>query len=239
MKFQREPPPPKRNRRLALLLTLLCPLMLAWAGCRSASEDDRVLPTGFLADYSMLVEGDEGMMRMRYIDPETDLAAYRGILIEPVTIWRDKTSDWSGIDYAELDEIADYTLFAFHRRLKHDYRLVATPGEGVMALRIALTEKSEVPVVLETASGTIPKIFGEDRTRTLSPGSAELLGKATLEAELVDTVTGRRIAAGVDDRVGRSRFPEAGGRWIEVDTALDHWAARLQAVLRDAREGRK
>lgn len=200
-------------------------------GCVRSKDDAHVRPTGFLGDYSMLEPGAEGQAQLRYVNPDIDFGQYNKILIEPVTIWRSEGSDWSAVDPDELDEIADYVLYAFHRQLSGDFKLVQKPGEGVIAFRIALTEKAEAPVVLETASGVLPRIFVGERKKTLSPEALRFLDTVTMEIEVVDTIDGRRIGAAVDRRAGETRFLTEHGQWIEVETAFDYWAGRVKQIL--------
>lgn len=208
--------------------------LVVTSACRRTEPDEHLRSNGFLADYSMLQPGEEGQMQQLYINPNLGLDQYSRILIEPVTVWRSPDSPLEDLDVGDLDELADYALYAFHKQLHHDFQLVQSPGANTMALRVAVTEASEAPIVLATASSRIPRLHIMTPTRALSDDASLFLSEASIEIELVDTLTGERIAAAVDRRAGQTVFRGEHGEWVLVDSAFVFWAERLKTRLKEA-----
>jgi hypothetical protein len=56
-----------------------------------------------------------------------------------------------------------------------------------------------------------------------------------VEAELLDSLTGERLAAAVDRRVGQTRVRTGAGTWEDVEESFDHWSEMLAARLQELR----
>ena len=61
------------------------------------------------------------------------------------------------------------------------------------------------------------------------------MGEAGAEAELIDSLTGERLMAAVDRRVGTKQFKNMTKKWDDVQSAYDHWAMRLRERLAELR----
>ena len=57
--------------------------------------------------------------------------------------------------------------------------------------------------------------------------TAVFVGEATVEAEITDSLTNHRLAAGVDRRIGTKTFKGMTSDWADVEGALDFWAERI------------
>jgi hypothetical protein len=71
----------------------------------------------------------------------------------------------------------------------------------------------------------------------LALGQTATAGRAAIEAEVLDSQTGERLAALVDGRAGRKvtgRF-DKWKKWQDVRDACDYWSGQLRAEL--ARQG--
>ena len=71
----------------------------------------------------------------------------------------------------------------------------------------------------------------------LATDTATFVGQAGAEAEITDSLTGRRLAAGVDRRVGTKTLRGVGGEWKQVELTFQMWAERLRKRLAGARSG--
>lgn len=209
---------------------LFCALAIA-AACSRPAPEPGFRPHGFLDDYTALEAGEADQVQRIYIRPDLDFGDYNRILIEPVTVWRAEGSSEDSIEPEILEELADYVLYAFHDHLKHDFRLVQKPGPGTMAIRLAITEASESPVRLTTASGPIPRLRIAAQHREVPAEAHDFLHRASIEMEIVDTITGERLVAAVDDRAGETLFQSGQGQWVHVESAFDHWANRMRTRL--------
>jgi hypothetical protein len=207
---------------------------LALAGC-AAGQAGKARPSGFLGDYAQLREGKDGQALMVYVDPAARFSSYKKVKIEPVTIWR--SAETNDIPAHEARDLIDDLDDVLRMTLDDDYQLVDQAGPDVLRLRVAITEAEgswrvidgrlgdRLDPELQAATGKKPS----DATRSF-------VGKAGIEAELLDGGSGKRVAAAIDRRVGaRTLKPEANA-WDDVEDAFRYWAERLRDRLRDLRK---
>jgi hypothetical protein len=62
----------------------------------------------------------------------------------------------------------------------------------------------------------------------LAADSAALVGAASAEAELLDSMTNERLAAAVDAVAGTKGVLRAFSKWADVQKACDNWAERMR-----------
>jgi cytochrome c553 len=177
------------------------------AGCGSPHNGTT---TGFLSDYSRLTKWSESTIR--YLDKNA-LADYRAFVVDPVQV-RLRSDSESNLTDQQIADLAAYMHDAIVESVKTaDKEIASLPGEHVARIRTALTDlrQSEIVSLVPQAS-------------LLGVG----IGGASMEAEIVDSVSGRQIGAIVESAKG-SRIPFANmGNWDAAKGAMDMWAKRLQ-----------
>jgi len=118
-----------------------------------------------------------------------------------------------GIDPLEMAELSH----KFHKEAKAAlsgaYPMVEEPGPDVMRVRVAITD-------LELPKRTVGML------KSIMTGKGPGLGEISMEFESLDSVTGQRIAAGVDQRTG-TRL-ESLRRFSTAEDAFKFWAQRLR-----------
>jgi hypothetical protein len=185
--------------------------------------------SGFLGDYSNLREGEKGEPQLIYIRPDVDWAGYDSIHIESVTIWRDeKTED---VPEEEQQILTDFFYHALHTELSKDYKMVDEPGPNVLNLRAALTEAKGSKAVLNTITSVIPQLRLLTTIVGMSAGTSVLVGKAGLEGEITNSMTGERLMAALDQRQGTRAMRGGVKTWSDVKLATEFWAERLRGRL--------
>ena len=116
-----------------------------------------------------------------------------------------------------------------HRRMLEDARerLVELKLEhaapGVLQLRAALTEAKGANVPLKAITTIVPQL---KLISTLVGTSADIVvtvGEATLEAEILDSMTKQRLAAAVDQQAGKKWYSQL-KTWSDVKSACEYWA---------------
>jgi hypothetical protein len=205
---------------------------LALASC-AATQPREAKPSGFLRDYSQLRQGESGQALLVYVSPEADFAKYAKILIDPVTIWHDASTE--RIPPSEAQILADNLDDSLRLALDGDYDLVEQPGPDVMRLRVAITE-AEGSWHVQDALGS--KLDPELRAALPKQPSGEtkgFVGKAGIEAEMLDSTTGVRLLAAVDRQAGARRLRPDQGSWDDVEAAFDYWTERLRMRLAELR----
>jgi hypothetical protein len=115
------------------------------------------------------------------------------------------------------------------KELQGTYELVDQPGPGVMHIRTAITNVVPGNPLTGTTSSLIPVGMVVAGTKGAVSGSGVGVGSAAAEIEILDAVTGVRLGAAVDQRVGgQAPFK---GKLTDAKNAMDHWAKRIRLRL--------
>ena len=192
-----------------IIVLAVIAIALTTAGCGGKHRK----PTGFLSDYSKLVE--ESGSIMRYMN-EAALNKYSGFIVDPIQTRIDDP------DRTLSDEdIADLTSYMYDKVVeaikKSDDRIAYRPAADVARLRIAFTD------------------IGKSHPISILPYSSIAgfgIGGASAEAELVDSMTGQQIAAVVQSKEGQSKIPFTTlGDWTAAKQTIDTWAKNLEKRL--------
>jgi hypothetical protein len=143
------------------------------------------------------------------------LASYRAFIVEPMEFLPSDTVRGLPIDAADGAALATALREETIRSLSSVYTVVATPGPGVASIRAAITG---------VAASTKDPVTGAVR-----------IGGASVEMEIVDSVTRERIAAAVEsDVVDDAAAPGGTDPYSDARLVFGHWAARLSIWIRDA-----
>ena len=207
-------------------------------GACASHQARSMYTTGFLKDYSQLKKGGKGEALLVYINPQTDFTAYTRILMDPIRIYASKEDSMMNVSSEAQRTILNYADAKVRDTLAADYVFVQEPGPGVMHLRIALTEAEGSKVVLDTVSTIVPIGLALSGLQRLTTGSSSFVGSAGIEAEMRDSLTGTRLWAAVDSRIGdkvTGKFDKF-DKWHAVKEAFDFWAKLLQMRLAEERE---
>jgi len=183
-------------------------------GCASTTPPTR---TGFISDYGRLHKAEAGAMR--FISPE--LREYKCYMVDPVEmrIQRDVLKP------NERAEVAAYMRDALTRILKaQGFDLTNQPGPGVARVRVAITDVqlSKWYLNLHPAS----KVTGA--------GS----GGASMEAEVIDSVTGKQLAAVIQIGRGNQFELDTFSKLDDVKDVIDKWADNAAKRLKELRDSR-
>lgn len=211
----------KRMKETSVLMIVAIVVMLVQCGCGPGA----VTKTGFLSDYSRLRA--KSASSLRYVN-ERALAKYSNFIVDTVDVHfhsgakgiEEKTK--GKLTQQNIDDLTNYMHTKIVEAVKATGNsVVYQPGSGVARIRVAITDidKSSATTLLPQA-----KLAGVG------------LGGASLEAEIVDSMTGEQIAGLVEAQMG-SRIPFSGlGQWDAAKQAMDNWGKRLKKRLEEARK---
>lgn len=206
------------------------------AGCAASGMTD-VKKAGFLSDYSMLSPGGEDRAALLYIKPNADFKPYNKIMFDRVMVLLADNAEYREIDPAMLKELTDYYQNALFNAVKEGYEIVDQPGPGVLRVRTAITGVTPSKPVANTLSTIIPVgIVASGATKAVS-GDNLGTGEAQTEFEVVDALSGERLAAAVDKRQGGKMVFR--GTWTDTKDAFDYWAKRFRERLDEVRGVKK
>lgn len=200
------------------MMVIAAVVLLGVCGCGS-----EMAKTGFLSDYSKLkAESDSSY---RYLDKQT-ASRYTSFIIDPVAVhFKDggKAVEKKSEGKLTGQEVKDLTNY-FHAAIltavgESGAKIAYQPGPGVARIRVALTDIEETG-----ALNVLPQ------ASLLGVG----VGSAAMEAEVVDSVTGKQIAAVVESQKG-GRIPFSNlGDWGTAKGVMDGWAKRLKQRIEEA-----
>jgi hypothetical protein len=210
----------KRMKKTSVLMIVTIGLVSMQFGCGESAA----VKTGFLTDYSRLQS--ESSASLRYIKKGA-LARYSNFIVNPVEVhfhMGSKAIDHRTEGKLTQRQVTDLTNYLHARIIKavenSGNRVVYRPAAGVARIRVALTDIDK-----STAASLVPtaKLIGAG------------IGGASMEAEVVDSMTGEQLGAVVESKQG-SKMPFANlGEWDAAKQVMDDWAKRFQKRLDEVR----
>lgn len=211
---------------------LLSASVIMLAGC-AASGMKNVETTGFLGNYSQLQAGVADRAALSYVKPGVDLKKYNKIMFERIVVMLSAQAETKELDPAMLKELTDYYAQALFNAVKDGYEVVDQPGADVLRVRVAITGLKPSKPVANTMSTIIPVgMVVAGATKAVS-GDNLGTGEASTEFELLDSMSGERLAAAVDRRQGGKAVFR--GKWEDTKDAFDFWAKRFRERLDEVR----
>lgn len=200
--------------RFSMLLMPLVVVAFGLGGC--ASPPPR---TGFISDYSSLKRINE--TKAYYVSSR--LAEYDTFMIDPVQIR--EINEPPVLSPSERAEVAHY----FRGRLidalfKNGYAVTNHSGEGVARVRFAITDVQRSTWWMNLHPGS--KLTGVGT------------GGASMEGEVIDSVTGEQLGAVVKSGRGNQFELDTFSKLDDVKDVIDRWAKEAEQRLRELREAR-
>lgn len=203
-----------------IALAVMAGSALALTSCSTAGRS----PSGFLANFKQLDAGygTENAVSA-YVKPGVDFSKYDSVIIHPVTT----VVAAPGISAAVQDQLAAYLEESLRAQVPAGLKVTGTPGPRTLMVRTALTD-----VIEGGDTGTpVSKVHvGPRATLSGKLGSdavAAFVSNVSFEGEILDSVTGERLSAMVDHRIGVKREATASTTWAAVRSAANQGAARL------------
>jgi len=190
---------------------ILALLLVAGAGACTSTD----LPTsGILGDYSDFERRGDTLLVDEAAEPG-ELRRYTKIMLDPVLIYLHPDVQADEVRPADQRTIKMLLKQTLLEELSRHYEVTTSPlakGPNVMKIRAALTNARR------------PKRTDEGVD----------LGSATIEVEVVDSVTGKRLVAAVSQK-GAERFAETREeRRAEVERIFREWAVALREWIDEA-----
>lgn len=184
--------------------------------------------SGFLGDYSGLSPDPKNGDLLIYEKDKDVLKRYHKFMLDPITVYLLPEAQDRGIDPDDLERLARYFEDAIRDQIAaSDYDMVTEPGPGVLILSLAI-------VNVEPTGGKKNAALKAGTTAAsvaVAPGAGLLVprlsvGKVEIEGEMLDSVTGERMAAFVTGKGGRRWFAglKTVKKWGDIEAAFRSWA---------------
>lgn len=204
------------TRRRALLTVKVAALCALVAGCVTARPPP---PSGFLPSYAELRADPTDASLLWWEQDGFDWSRYRGVILEPVAVRLHDEAFDRAIRPHELDMLAEALREAVVTELGDDYVVTDEPAADVLRVRCALTEVVPVRPAVNALTSFVAV-------------AAVDVGGAAIEVELLDSLTGERLAAGVDRKLGKRIDGVASVKRLgQARKAFREWARELRAAL--------
>jgi hypothetical protein len=221
-----------KGKKMKIIFSVLIAALLL-AGCSAGGMKD-VQKSVFLHDYSQLKPGGDDQAALVYVKPGLDLKAYDKIMFDRMLVMLNDNSDYWAIDPAMLKELSDYYQQALIKAVEGAFQVVDQPGPGVLWVRVAITEIKPSKPVANTLSTILPVGWAVAGATKVASGENLGTGEAASEMEVLDSLTGERLAAAVDRRQGGKKA--FSGEWNDTRDAFDYWATRFGQRLDEMRK---
>ena len=212
---------------------------LALSSCATGGKS----PSRFLSNFSQLDAGygTENAVSS-YLKPGVNLKQYDSVIIDPVTtviaspgvspavagqLSAYLNEDGRVIIDPVKEQLAAYLSESLRSQMT-DFKIVSSPGPKTLRLRTGLTD-----VISAAQAGKGVTVVHTAPRATLSGnlGSAALasfVSNVAFEGEILDSVTGERLVALVDHRIGSKREASATTTWVGVRSGVNQGVIRLR-----------
>ena len=215
-----------------VFVVIICFTFVISTGCTTK----QVRHSGFLENYPEFKSGPKGGADFVYIKEGVDFSVYDKIVMNHVVLFFEDNAEYKGIHPEELAEMSNAFHKAITDNLQGAYPLVAEPGPDVMRLRFAITDVAANKPGMGAISTVMPIGLALSAVKKGVTGTHTGVGRASIEVEILDSLTNERIAAAIDMRPGRKI--EGFSKWGAAEGAFKFWAKRLRAWL-DETHGRE
>ena len=213
-------------------IVIICFALTVATGCATKP----VKHSGFLKNYPEFKSGPKGGADFVYMKEGVDFSVYNKIMMNHVVLFFEDDADYKGIHPEELAEMSNAFHKAITDNLQEAYPLVAEPGPDVMRLRFAITDVVASKPGMGTISTVMPIGLALSAVKKGVTGTHTGVGQASIEVEILDSMTNERIGAAIDTRPGGKI--EGFTKWGAVEGAFKFWAKRLKTWL-DETHGRE
>jgi hypothetical protein len=215
------------------MIRIALPLLLAVLACRTQPQ---ARPSGYLGGYDEFVRDPESGA-LRYVVPDLDLSPYRRVIIDPVVVLLDAEAASQPVNPKELVALADYLRQALILAVRDAYPVVEEPAPDVLRLRVAITDVVPTKPKRNAAGTLVLPVRAVSAANKAITGTHLYVGEVAIEAELLDSVSGRRLIAVVDRKAGGKRLKGGNTSWGHVAKAFREWAVafRLRLDVEQAR----
>ena len=206
------------------IATCLAILLLAGCTATQQAKPSAVTYSGFLNDYSQLAPtNDPNKVLLRYVDASAPWKSYTKVRLEPVTFWAGADSN---VPIETQHMLVDYAYSKMKASMEaNGFALTDTAGPGVVVVRVAITDATPATPGLRSISVVVPQAVLVGAVVRQGTGNVAFAGSVQTEGDLIDGVTGKRVAAWVDKRTGGTSIANAGGmKWGDSQTIIDTWA---------------
>jgi len=203
-------------------------LLFIFISCILSSPLNAAQNSGFLDDYSGMKADPDRSGAMVYRKDGVSLGAYDKIVISPIEIFYHPKTKYKGVSPDEMKVLADTFSTIITNELEPEYPVVNSSGKGVLVVRLAITNL-KMKKKKRGLLGYMPIGAAITALKDVA-GKRIKLSDATIEAELLDGVTGERLGT-LTDSLAQSIKKGEKPSWESLTNALTFYAKRFRSRL--------
>ena len=229
------------KRRNGFMMLFGLALILALSACAGTPP---VKDSGFLGgeDVYAKLQAPKNKDRVAdkiWVDPTADLSKYNKIMLDEVVFYLKNDSESKAVHPEDIKELTKAYHEAFIKEMENKYPLVTTPGPDVLRVRVAIVDIVPSNRALDTITTVLPVGLAVSLVKSGTTGAGTGVGQASMEFELLDSVTGQVLAMGRDTYIGSKLNMEAKvAKWGYTEAAFEYWAKHLVKGLDAIKAGK-
>jgi hypothetical protein len=182
----------------------LC-LVLLLVACKAGPPGQ----SGFLDDYSKLKQEGKRPQAWVWEKPGVDMRVYDRLMFDPVEVKLLEGSKAGELGEETLQKVAEAFSRIMTETIDPYYSVVSKGGPYVLRVRLAVTDVAPAE-------------------QDVQGGPDVRMGQATMEGELLDSVSGEQLAAFTEKITGSAAGKgKAPAEWRHVEGAFQEWANGL------------
>ncbi|MDX1412343.1 MAG: DUF3313 domain-containing protein [Nitrospirales bacterium] len=214
-------------------------LVLFCLSCTSAPKEQPITFSGFLGYYTGFRPSPNEDGSWMYEKPGLQLGLYHAVMVDPLVIWNNPDPKRGGINDVDAWKLQLTFRDRIVKTLGNAYPVVDQQGPNVLRIRAALTDVAEEKATSKANSpGPLLGATGDllrRSTETLFSTNI-LAGKASLEAEILDSQTGERLIGYIEKRESSRNYVSDDRHNLgPIVDIFDYWAKKLRQRLDRAR----
>jgi hypothetical protein len=211
------------------------PAQLIGGGTKEMTEG--VQPVGgFLPQPELLAPGGPGRAALVYLNPAANMASYKKVMIEPVTIWAGPHSELNSVPSDQQRALANVLYSDVYHALKGHCTMVQTASPNTIHFHFALVDTKEPKPVLNTVATYAPYASTAYSVASFAfnKGVGYFSGTATGEVFATDSVTGALLLEAVDKRGGTTAVvANTLDNWRDIHHVFEAWGVQLRTRLQE------
>ena len=190
----------------------------------------------FLSSYSGLKKASSTSDEVVYKGDLSKLKNYDKIYFEEVKVYQPTDMAKKGVTQADLNRVQNTFRSSLQKQTRGTrFGVASAAGPQTLSVRAAITDiQPGDPKIF--ATGYVPFVGVAGSAVGAVTGRNPGAGSATVEAEIIDSVTRERFFAGIDQSAGsKLQVKDGMTRWGHIDKAVEKWSEGLREILTNAK----
>jgi len=217
--------------KFAILYLGLAMVALVHPSCKSTKSSSG---TGFLSSYSGLQRHSKLSKKQSYIGNIDRISSFNNIYLEEVSVLQPTNMAKKEIKPEDLVRLQrEFKSALYNELVKSRFKPASGAGPNTLSMRIAIVDITPGDPKMFLASNA-PYVGTATTAAGVVTGAKFGRGSATIEVELLDSVTRERFYSAIDENVGsKLEFVQGMTRWGHVELAVRQWARRFKKYMED------